>query len=676
MNRLFLFLFFLCCLSFRMMAYDVLLDGFYYNLSGDSAIVTSSSPMNIDNTTYQGSITIPAAISHSGKTYNVTTIGASAFAYCHNLHSVTALHITSIDMFAFNECNNLRHIELSDALHTIGDFAFNNCYLLSNISLPASLLRIGCNAFMECTSLTEMHIPKDVQTIGSGAFTGTENIVLLSVDNANTTFYSSNNCIIEHATQTLIAGCRTSTIPSTVTRIGSQAFTSCRGVESMIIPANVTHIEDYAFALCTGLKKIIINNSVTSIGACALLGCSKLTSLLIPHTMQHIGSSAFAYCNGLQSIHFPKALQSIGESVLAWCSGLQTIIVEEGNTHYSTINNCLIESASNTMLAGCSNSIIPSSVRHIATEALAGHTNFTTIQLPYELQTISDYAFSGCTALKNITIPAKVTAIGERAFADCLTLEHIYFRSHIPATIKTTILEGSSAVLTIPCEAAEAYDTAPIWKDMAAVSVAPTYNIEVESANIYFGSAAVTQSATCENPIATVEATAKKGYIFTHWQDGNEENPRAITLTRDTSLLAYFAIESNIPVSNITLSPTSLELYIGNAKQITATITPSNATNKSIYWSSSNDDIVEVVNNWVIGKNEGEATIIATSADGKCQASCEVTVKQITTDINNNANTSLDGWHKVIRNGQLLIVRDNPQTGHEEIYSIDGRKLL
>ncbi len=678
MRRFIVFLSFILSLSLNMMAYDVLFDGFYYNLSGDSAIVTNSSAMNLDNNSYKGAITIPETITYEGQTYRVTTIGASAFAYCTSLYSVTAEHITSIEMFAYSECTSLTHISLSPQLHTIGAFAFNNCTALSGITLPAALLNIEHDAFMGCNALTQINIPANVRTIGIGAFAGTESMVAIEVDTNNENYYSANNCIVERASQTLIAGCRTSTIPNTVTTIGAQAFTGCRGLNQMIIPANVTRIEDYAFALCTGMKQLIINNSVTHLGSCALLGCSGLTSLLIPHTMQTIGESALAYCNQLKSIHFPKNLNSIGQSALAWCTGLQTIIVEEGNPNYCALDNCLIELASETMLAGCGNSVIPSNVRHIATEALAGHSNFATIRLPDSLQSIGNYAFTACKALKNIRIPDKVTSIGERAFADCSTLENIYFRSHTPAIIAPTIVDGTNTRITVPCEALNVYAAAEIWKEMTNLNTAPVYQITLESANIYFGSVAVISEAPCDEPIATVEATAKKGYVFTHWNDGNEDNPRDIELVSDTTLVANFAIESNIPISHITLSPTTLQLYVGNARQLTATITPSNATNKNIYWSSSDANIVEVLNNWVIGMNAGEATVTASSADGKCQASCLVTVKSDTTtnNINNNTNTSLDGWHKVIRNGRLLIVRDNPQTGQEEIYSIDGRKLL
>ena len=81
-----------------------------------------------------------------------------------------------------------------------------------------------------------------------------------------------------------------------------------------------------------------------------------------------------------------------------------------------------------------------------------------------------------------------------------------------------------------------------------------------------------------------------------------------------------------MPVSGVALDKTSAELQVGKTLTLTATVTPDNATDKAVAWTSSNDAVATVDANGVVtAKAEGTATIIAT-AGGKT-ATCTVTVK-------------------------------------------------
>lgn len=82
---------------------------------------------------------------------------------------------------------------------------------------------------------------------------------------------------------------------------------------------------------------------------------------------------------------------------------------------------------------------------------------------------------------------------------------------------------------------------------------------------------------------------------------------------------------SNIPVESVTLSEHSLDLYVGDSKSLTATILPENASDKTVTWSSSDDNIVTVNNGVIKGVKQGSATIKAASGDK--EDSCVVTVK-------------------------------------------------
>ena len=91
------------------------------------------------------------------------------------------------------------------------------------------------------------------------------------------------------------------TIPSSVTSIGSEAF-AYTGLTSVTIPEGVTSIEEGVFHGCSGLTSVTIPSSVTSIGSEAFAYCTGLTSVTIPSSVTSIGSEAFRNCEGLTSV--------------------------------------------------------------------------------------------------------------------------------------------------------------------------------------------------------------------------------------------------------------------------------------------------------------------------------------------------------------------------------------
>ena len=193
-------------------------------------------------------------------------------------------------------------------------------------------------------------------------------------------------------------------IPDGVTSIGNEAFVGCYGLASVTLPNSVTSIGDFAFAGCPALTSFTIPNSVTSIGYGAFEYCSGLTSISIPDSVTSFGMSMFFNCKKLTSVRFGKGVTSNGDSALNCCTGLTLITVAAGNPVYHSDGNCLIETASKTLLFGCKNSTIPTD------------GSVTSIQ---------DYAFYNCTGLTSITIPDCVTGIGRDSFSGCSGLVRV-----------------------------------------------------------------------------------------------------------------------------------------------------------------------------------------------------------------------------------------------------------
>ena len=271
MKKLFVFLFSLILsvvFSTSASAYDVKIDGIYYNLisEGKTAEVTSGEEK------YSGEVVIPSSITSEGKEYKVITIGAGAF----------------------DGCSGLTSVDIPNSVTIIGDNAFADCSGLTSITIPNSVKSIGEYAFSHCSGLTSITIPNSVTSIEQGAF---------------------RNC----------SGLTSVDIPNSVTSIGRRAFADCSGLTSITIPNSVKSIEESTFEGCKGLRSVTIPNSVTSIGDDAFADCSGLTSITIPNSVKSIGNGAFYACSGLTSVTIPNSVTSIGWKAFSSCTQLENV---------------------------------------------------------------------------------------------------------------------------------------------------------------------------------------------------------------------------------------------------------------------------------------------------------------------------------------------------------------
>ena len=377
--------------------------------------------------------------------------------------------VTSIGDNAFSGCSGLTSIEIPSNVTSIGTRAFFGCSGLTSIEIPSNVTSIGQSAFNRCSGLTSVTIPAGVTSIGDYVFNDCSNLATITVETSNTVYNSRNGCnaIIEASSNKLIAGCKNTTIPASVTSIGNYAFYGCSGLTSITIPASVTSIVYSAFFGCSGLTSVEIPASVTSIGDYAFSGCSGLATVTVYAPSCTLGDYAFSACGNLKNIyvfsdlvddykaawsdyeskitamtpvasgtcgketpedvtwrlegeagHYGLFISGTGEmadyiylNTRPWhnySENIKTIVIENGVT---SIGECAFCECN-----GLTSISIPASVTSIGAEAFNGCSKLTTVSIPASVTSIGNYAFGYCSALTSIEIPASVTTIGEEAF--------------------------------------------------------------------------------------------------------------------------------------------------------------------------------------------------------------------------------------------------------------------
>lgn len=400
---------------------------------------------------------------------SVTTIETSAFEACVNLTSVTLGNgVTVIGNGSFYTCFNLTSINIPDSVTTVGDVAFFGCSNLAQITggngitsiagqskigdlytgsftgtaffdnesnwedgvlylgkcllaakntvagnyrVKNGTVTIAINAFANCEELTGVTIPDSVTAIGEGAFYDCTKLADIEIGNGVTSFGFKDESYFE-ADQ--YVGCvftgtafadKQSNWEHGALYLGNYLVATRGGTisDDMIqgdyrVKDGTTVIAWGAFQVCYGLTSITFPDSVKIIGDYAVITCWLLEEITIGSGVSQIGQHAFAFNHS---------------------RSLTNITVSAENGAYSSKGNCLIETATKTLIKGCTDSMIPDdgSVTSIAPYAFCALEIGENSKIPSGVTSIGDYAFSGTINAEKIVIPNSVVSIGEGAFS-------------------------------------------------------------------------------------------------------------------------------------------------------------------------------------------------------------------------------------------------------------------
>lgn len=406
------------------------------------------------------------SLTHINIPDSVTNIGTGAFGRCEALASVNIPYgVTEISDMMFYGCTALTDITIHDNVQKIGEAAFVECALKS-IVIPKNVVSIGAEAFIGCRFLEEIIVENGNSAYNSAGNCLIETNSRTLIQGSRTSIIPKDGSVTSIAEEAFvgISSLESITIPECITDIGAYAFRNCDtlGViyceaaskpsgwdENWSAEENISSSGHYPvvwncnsndvaddgniyysqdginYSLKDGRATVIkqiksltgeiilpqtieyngILYSITSISGDAFKDCN-ITNIVIPDSVTSIGDCAFSGCSGLASITIPNSVTSIGWQAFSDCDSLENINVEKGNAVYHSVGNCIIETASKTLIAGCKNSLIPDdgSVTSIGRSAFYGCSGLTSITIPDSVTSIGDGAFNGCRLLKEVHI--------------------------------------------------------------------------------------------------------------------------------------------------------------------------------------------------------------------------------------------------------------------------------
>lgn len=149
----------------------------------------------------------------------------------------------------------------------------------------------------------------------------------------------------------------------------------------------------------TDITSVVIPDSVEVIGQNSFYGCDYLEEVVISENsnLKEIGNNAFSGCNALESMYIPAGMVTLGNAAFNNCSGLNRFVVAEGNAVYRAENGHLIERATNTLIRGVNNAVVPESVEVIGQAAFRRANGITQLYIPATVTEIGNYFIADST---------------------------------------------------------------------------------------------------------------------------------------------------------------------------------------------------------------------------------------------------------------------------------------
>ena len=624
--------------------------------------------------------------------YTVTAIADYAFSNCtRNFDEVFISDtVTSIGNFAFTDCEKLSLVTIGNGVTYFGDYVFEDCPLiqynrydnafylgnqtnpylvlvkaashsvstctihedtrfihsaafgtytsgmiykgmycpLTSIVIPDKVVRIGAHAFADNGLLTEVVIGKGTQEIGSYAFLGCEKLKKLTLgEQVSCVGYRAFStgeqlAVTEYENAKYLGNDRN---PYYV-------FLGLidEAVSDVTIHKDTKIIYSDAFNGCKNLTAISIPDGITNIGGDAFLACESLVAISIPDSVLFFNAS-FDRCTSLTSVTFGSGVTKLDGGMFEYCENLTTLVVSPDNPVYHSAGNCIIETASKTLVTGANGCVIPDDG---------------------SVTSIGDRAFSYHTGLVSLVVPDSVTYLGYGVFVRCTNLKHLTL-SHNIEDYDSFLEMGDFHNLTF-----NQYDNAYYIGDEhnPYLFLVKAVNEEITSCVIHEDTRFIGDSAFLY---------CKK---LTHVTMGKN--------VRKISSLAFWGCESLISIyipANVTYVSSIAFAYTPALEHITV------AAENKVYWGRDNCLIERATKTLVLGcknsiiPNYGEVVTIGYGAFMGCSDMTSLDIPAYVEGIDKNAFEDCTELTDLTIGGRLRTVDFQAFTGCENIQTITYR---
>ena len=189
----------------------------------------------------------------------------------------------------------------------------------------------------------------------------------------------------------------------------------------------IPHIPNGCFKNCNVLTDIVLPDSTDFIYTYAFQGCNNLKTVSCSETLRGYYDYCFANCSSLDSLYIPSNVNNISSKAFVNVPNLQKIVVSDDNSTFDSRDNCnaIIRTATNTLIVGSSETIIPLSVKSIDSYAFYGNSRLVNILIADAVESIGAEAFCGCTELKSVEFSNSLKTISDYAFCNCVKLQSV-----------------------------------------------------------------------------------------------------------------------------------------------------------------------------------------------------------------------------------------------------------
>ena len=390
--------------------------------------------------------------------------------------------------------------------------------------------------------------------------------------------------------------------------------------------------------------------SVTSIGYWAFYECSRLTSITIPESVTSIGSAAFFGCSSIASVIWNA--KHCGDFTYFSPSDVSSPPFaprrEDGDGYGNYVSFTFGDSVEHVPAYLCykmynlTSVTIPNSVTTIGDNAFSGCSGLTSVTIGNSVPTIGGNAFRGCSGLTSITIPNSVTSIGYGAFADCSKLGKVILGSGL-TEIEEDAFRECKKLYDIYCYAVEppvAYIST--FANYNVNLYIPCNNLKAYQMDALFGSFKYIQCIDSED-VTTNEVVITPGTtdVTITWPAESNADTYTLVIMKDGEVVCTLTFNSEGQLLNIAFAP-------GREGNHPAQYAEQSANGYRFTVTGLEEGTHYTYN--IDIKNAANKTI--KSHSGK------FTTESLTAVENTHSKSPMTNCPKLLRNGQLIIIRD------------------